>query len=82
MNKITRSTLSTAKVNAAGPGLVLEDRYRRAEEGNAKGRPGREPRGDCPGRPCIDYGLSLLRKQYVPSFLSAVVAVACAVCTL
>ena len=44
MNKITRSTLSTGKIIAAGPGLVLEDGYRRAEEG--RGRPGREPRGD------------------------------------
>ena len=76
MNKFTRSTLSTAKITAAGPGPgpVLEDRYRRPEEG--RGRLGREPRGDSLGRPCTDYGLSLLHKQNVSRDLSAVVAVA------
>jgi hypothetical protein len=50
MNNIKRSTLLfTDKITAAGPEPVLEDRYRRAEEG--RGQPGQEPRGDWPGPP-------------------------------
>jgi hypothetical protein len=42
MNNIKRSTLLfTDKITAAGPEPVLEDRYRRAEEGS----------GDWPGPP-------------------------------